>query len=174
MCFRYATIIAYFPETNVTRMLRECYDFVTFIFEKMEGKSAFRPYGTGLSCTSSRQNPERRFLSKIVKAQKRGVKNRGQALVFFWTSLALLFPLAGSFRLTIASCPRVNACSESNRTKFNSDRLGSSASRHDLRTMRQAPRVIRGFSTALQNSTRAFRLLVGGKKNGPCPRSFFL
>ena len=26
------------------------------------------------------------------------------------------------------SCPRVNACSESNRTKFNSDRLGSRAS----------------------------------------------
>ena len=29
-----------------------------------------------------------------------------------------------TFANECASCPRVNACSESNRTKFNSDRLG--------------------------------------------------
>ena len=67
--------MTYFSCANVTRMLRECYDFVTFIFGKSDGRSAFHPYGTGLSCTSARQKPGGVFLDGIYSARYRVAGN---------------------------------------------------------------------------------------------------
>ena len=66
------TIIAKVFDPNVTRMLRECYDFVTLGFRFLDRKSAFRPCGTGVSRTSAVRFFKRRFLSAFVNRPKSG------------------------------------------------------------------------------------------------------
>ena len=56
-------------DPNVTRMLRECYDFVTLGFRTLDAKSAFRPYGTGVKRSSAFRISERRFLSAFVSGR---------------------------------------------------------------------------------------------------------
>ena len=55
------TIIANISDPNVTRMLRECYDFVTLAVLTLDAKSAFRACGTG-----ARRTFEKRVFLKVI------------------------------------------------------------------------------------------------------------
>ena len=56
------TIIANILNSNVTRMLRERYDFVTLAVRTLDAKSAFRPCGTG----ARRTFEKRVFLEAVL------------------------------------------------------------------------------------------------------------